>query len=468
MHPLAADKGLTFEIREKGDLPANIVTDATHLQQCLTNLVNNAVKFTEQGHIYVNISLEDKDDKPCIRFEVEDTGIGIAAESQQKIFEPFVQEDGSTSRKYSGTGLGLTIARKFAGLLGGELTLTSEKGKGSVFSLIIPAGIDLAAQPLLERQKISDDTSTDMSEAKHARFSGCVLVAEDVKSNQMFMKFLLERMGLKVTIAENGAEAVNKALGQKFDLIFMDIQMPKVNGYEAARTLRSKGIKIPIVALTAGTMGSDEEKCIEAGCDVYLSKPVVLSKLIETLSKYLPSENPVLIETVNSVKSQADELTNLCLNQTPLEHGSKGIDDIEVSEDIINWEQLINMWGGEELIKEVTAIFLKDSKERLAKLSEAVKAGDSKEIKFYAHAIKGSAKNTGAKRLSDIANQLECVGRENDIKTATTIFDKLKTEFEKVATFLSRPDWIEIARQEKVITDDKLKPLLVEDARGEQ
>jgi CheY-like chemotaxis protein/anti-sigma regulatory factor (Ser/Thr protein kinase) len=302
MQPFAAEKELTFEIREKGDLPANIVTDAARLQQCLTNLVNNAVKFTEQGHIYVNISLEDKDGKPYIRFEVEDTGIGIATEFQQKIFEPFVQEDGSAARKYSGTGLGLAITRKFAWLLGGEITLTSEKGKGSVFSLIIPAGIDPAAQPLLNRQKIIDDAG----KVKENRFSGCILVAEDVKTNQMLMKFLLEKMGLKVTIAENGAEAVDKALGQKFDLIFMDIQMPKVNGYEAARTLRSKGIKIPIVALTAGTMEGDEEKCIEAGCDAYLSKPVILSKLIEILSKYLPSENQVLIEAGSSASSKAD------------------------------------------------------------------------------------------------------------------------------------------------------------------
>jgi CheY-like chemotaxis protein len=250
----------------------------------------------------VNISLKDKDSKPRIRFEVEDTGIGITPEFQQKVFEPFVQEDEGTSRKYGGTGLGLAIARKLAGLLGGELTLTSEKGKGSVFSFIIPAGVDLAAQPLLNRHKVIDDAS----KVRENRFSGCILVAEDVKTNQMLMKFLLEKMGLKVTIAENGAEAVDKALGQKFDLIFMDIQMPKVNGYEATRTLRSKGIKIPIVALTAGTMEGDEEKCIEAGCDVYLSKPIVISKLIETLSKYLPSENQVLIEAASSASSKVE------------------------------------------------------------------------------------------------------------------------------------------------------------------
>ena len=263
MYPPAVEKGLTFEIREKGDLPANIVTDAAHLQQCLINLVNNAIKFTEQGHVYVNISLEDKDSEPRIRFEVEDTGIGITPEFQQKMFDSFVQEDMGTSRKYGGMGLGLSIAKRFAGLLGGELTLTSEKGKGSAFSLVIPAGVDLAAQPLLNRQEIIDDIITDISKTKQGNFPGCVLVAEDVESNQMLMKFLLDRVGLKVTIAENGAEAVNKALGQKFDLIFMDIQMPQVDGYEATRTLRSKGIKTPIVALTAGAMEGDDKKCIE-------------------------------------------------------------------------------------------------------------------------------------------------------------------------------------------------------------
>jgi len=255
MHPVAVEKGLTFEIRQKGDLPANIVTDATRLQQCLINLVNNAIKFTKQGHVYVNISLEDKDGEPRIRFEVEDTGIGMMPEFQQKIFESFIQEDTGTSRKYGGMGLGLAISKRFAGFLGGELTFTSKKGKDSVFSLVIPAGVDPAKQPLLDRQEIIDD----ISKAKQGNFSGSILVAEDIETNQMLMKSLLNRVGLNVTIAENGAKAVNKALGQKFDLIFMDIQMPQVNGYEATRTLRHKGIKTPIVALTAGAMEGDDK-----------------------------------------------------------------------------------------------------------------------------------------------------------------------------------------------------------------
>lgn len=158
MLPFAAEKGLTFAVIEKGIVPANIITDSARLSQCLINLVNNAIKFTEQGYVYLNISMEDRNDKPFIIFEVEDTGIGISPEFQRKIFESFTQEDaGSTSRKYGGTGLGLAITKKLAEFLGGTIILNSEKGKGSVFKLAIPANIDTAAQPPLVRHKAARD-----------------------------------------------------------------------------------------------------------------------------------------------------------------------------------------------------------------------------------------------------------------------------------------------------------------------
>jgi len=149
-------------------------------------------------------------------------------------------------------------------------------------------------------------------------------------------------------------------------------------------------------------------------------------------------------------------LANLCCNRTPQESNFKETSGIEDSKEILNWDRFIGIWGNEELIKEVVPIFLNDNEERFDKLTEAVKAGDTKAIKFYAHTIKGAGRNIGARRLSDIACRLECVGRENDVDSATILFDKLKTEFEKVVTFLSRTDWIEIAKREKVITDEKL------------
>ena len=191
------------------------------------------------------------------------------------------------SRQYGGAGLGLTISKKLAGLLGGQITLTSERGKGSVFVLVIPANIDMAAQPVLEHERAGCDTDTDINKTEQKRFCGNVLVVENVKTNQVFMKAMLEKTGLQAAIAGDGAEAVSKALEQSFDIIFMDIQMPNVDGYEATRILRSKGVKTPIIALTAGVMKDDKEKCIQAGCDDYLSKPVIYSKLVATISKYL-------------------------------------------------------------------------------------------------------------------------------------------------------------------------------------
>jgi PAS domain S-box-containing protein len=440
MYPIAEEKELVFEIHGKTDLPAYIVTDTLRLQQCLINIVNNAIKFTDKGHIYLNISLEDKKGRCYIRFEVEDTGIGIDPESQEQIFKPFIQEDGSTLRKYGGTGLGLAIVKDLVGLLGGELTLTSEKGKGSVFSLVIPAGIDLATQPLLDRQKIGEYNSSDMDKAGHAKFSGSVLVVEDVRSNQLFMKSLLGKMGLKVTIAGNGAEAVVKALGQEYDLILMDIQMPEVNGYDAARRLRSKGIKTPIVALTAGALKGDDKKCIEAGCDDYLSKPVLYSKLVEILGKYLKKENSTLVDEPDNGKGSENHL-----NRTDSDN-----------EKIVDWAQVTANGLDEQSIKEIIPTYIKDNKEHLRELITAVKKGKAKDVKSHAHAIKGAGRNMGAAKLSELARQLEAMELEGALSKAETLLNDVISEFHKLEEFVSKPDWIEIAKREKVVTDEKL------------
>jgi CheY-like chemotaxis protein/HPt (histidine-containing phosphotransfer) domain-containing protein/anti-sigma regulatory factor (Ser/Thr protein kinase) len=445
--PIATEKDLKFKIREDGDLPANIHTDQARLQQCLINLVNNAIKFTDKGHICVNVSLEDRNNQPYIRFDIEDTGIGISPERQGKIFESFTQGDGSTSRKYGGTGLGLTITRQLAELMGGELTLTSEEGKGSVFSIIIPAGLDVTKQPRLDIH--AAHIYSCETKAEQPEFSGHVLVAEDVETNQMLIKSLLKRMGLEVTIAEDGKEALQKALAHKFDLILMDIQMPHMNGYEATKALRAKEITTPIIALTAHAMKGDDKKCIKAGCDGYLTKPIDRRELLKQITKYLPSKNGTLSKTVDSAKSQVDELTNLCLSETSQEPDSQERPCTEVSEEIINWDQFIDRFGDEGLIEEILPTYLKDNKEHFEKLSEAMKSGDSEAIASHAHAIKGLGRNFGAKRLSDITSRLERAGRQDDIETATKVFDELKPEFEKVVSFLSQPDWIEIAAEHK-------------------
>ena len=335
LHLQAREKGLEFEILRDDKLATVINTDPGRLRQCLVNLINNAIKFTEKGFVHLTVSPEDRNGQPYIRFNVEDTGIGISVKAQQEVFNSFTQADGSTCRKYGGTGLGLTITKRLAELLGGEITLTSEEGKGSIFSLVIPAGIDATKQQALDIHNINGQIDSN-NDKKPSEFSGHVLIAEDVETNRLLMNTLLNRMGLETTTAKDGNEAVQKALANKYDLILMDIQMPNMNGYEATKALREAGIKTPIVALTACAMKEDEQKCLEAGCDDYLTKPIDRRQLLEKIAKHLPSKPDALSKTIDLAKSQVDKLTNLCLSETSQESCSEERGCAKVIEELIN------------------------------------------------------------------------------------------------------------------------------------
>ena len=297
----AEKKSLEFEIVTCDGLPERICTDPARLRQCLINLTSNAIKFTEKGHVYVNVSLEDRDNQTHIRFGIEDTGIGIPEDNHEEIFTPFTQADGSHTRKYGGTGLGLTVTKQLAGLLGGELTLSSEVGRGSVFSLTIPANIDVTKQSRLDIHATHIKPQSNAIE--QTEFVCNVLVAEDSPTNMVLVKLLLEKMGLQVTGVEDGNQALQKVLTQEFDLILMDMMMPNMNGYEAARAIKNEGITTPIVALTANAMKGDREKCIEAGCDDYLTKPIDRGDLLRIFAEHLPSTKLALIGTVDSARS---------------------------------------------------------------------------------------------------------------------------------------------------------------------
>ena len=310
MKPVVMEKGLEFRVRLSDDLPLNIRTDPARLQQCLINLVNNAVKFTDKGYVHINVSLEDRNNQTYICFNVEDTGIGISAEKQKRLFKSFSQIDESHSRKHGGTGLGLAITKQLAELLNGEITVSSEEGIGSTFSLMIPAGLDITKQPLLNRDDIIEQDCIS-EEKQQLEFSGHVLVADDVKTNQLLVKTMLNRLGFEVTIASDGYEVTQKATNGNFDLIFMDIQMPNMDGYEATKILRTEGIKTPIIALTANAIKGDNLKCIDAGCDDYLPKPLNRLELQEKILKFLHPKKQDLVDKVDSLKLQADELSKL-------------------------------------------------------------------------------------------------------------------------------------------------------------
>ena len=293
----AREKGLEINSLIRTDVPQFVVGDPTRLKQTLINLVGNAVKFTEHGYVFVEVELKEIDDNGCrLQFVVRDTGIGINDELRGKLFTPFQQADSSSTRKYGGTGLGLVISKSITEAMGGEITFESTEGKGSVFSLTLPFATvkniaDDWIQPdysLFSGKKIMvvDDHSTNREIVKN---NLRILLVEDNEVNRKFFVLLLKGRGLDCDVATNGLEAIAAWQKNHYDLIFMDCQMPVMDGYEATRKIREleAGRKhTPIVAMTAFAMKGDAEKCLAAGMDEYLSKPVDVEKLMKLIRKY--------------------------------------------------------------------------------------------------------------------------------------------------------------------------------------
>lgn len=254
-----------------------------------------------------------------------------------------------------------------------------------------------------------------------------------MESNQALMKSLLERMGLKMTLAQNGAAAVDMAISQNFDLIFMDIYMPQVNGYEATRTIRSKGIKTPIVALTAGAMEGDDKKCIDAGCSDYLSKPIMYSKLLATISKYLRrTDLPANVPSTDNA--------DVCQN-------GENKTNARNNEEVISWSQIVAAGLDEQLMKEILPTYLHKNKKHLQALITAVKTANAEDVRFHAHAIKGGGRNLGVTRLSDVASKLEISASKGDLSDAEDLLKNITLEVDRLEKFVSKPDWVEIAKK---------------------
>lgn len=440
MLPLAKEKSLDFKIIAGRELPAQLRSDPFRLQQCLINLVNNALKFTAQGHVYLEVSLQEDNGKHFIRFDVEDTGIGIPEDRQSVIFETFTQVDTSTTRKYGGTGLGLAITRQLAELMGGELTLTSRPGKGSIFSLIIPVGVDVRRQPILDRSRAIERKADESSIQDNTLRTGKVMVAEDVMGNQQLMKIMLSRLGVEVVIAKDGKVAVDEALSHSFDLILMDMHMPIMDGYEATRILRQQGYKKPIVALTANAMKGDDQACFSAGCDGYLIKPIDLRELTRVLAKYLPPKKQATDEAVDAVHLQIQESEVAGSTSTTIKTQSNVLEEIDFKA-MIDWDRLVEIMGDEETVREIIPIYIKDIEKHFDSLSQAMANGDCFSITSQAHALKGVGRNLGIERLSEVALQMEKAGKENNIEAGTLLLNRLKGEIERILTVLSQSDW---------------------------
>jgi signal transduction histidine kinase/ActR/RegA family two-component response regulator len=301
----AHQKGLSIEVRYLGPIPERIRTDRAKLRRILINLIGNAIKYTDRGRIGIAVSMEGSpwDENPRLAISVEDTGVGISREWQSHLFHsPLAPTRGGT-RRSAGTGLGLAVSWQLARLLSGDLMVDSELGRGSRFRVTIGTGPLDGVRMIGHLAADCDDEFAPPARVEPttvSRLCARVLVVEDGIDNQRLLKMILGRAGATVEIAENGRVGVDRALaalseGQPFDLVLMDIQMPVLDGYEATRKMRLHGVSQPILALTAHAMAGDRDRCLEAGCDDYLTKPVDRDVLLQTLGRWLDEARRVRV-----------------------------------------------------------------------------------------------------------------------------------------------------------------------------
>ncbi len=445
MQVRADAKKLPFNIEFIGAVPETIESDPTRLKQILVNLVGNAIKFTETGgvrlvtrfvstsggqcppyadginvetskHRNAEMKDEEKEEEagderailvqhePMMQFDVLDTGLGMTEEQVGKLFQAFSQADTSTTRKFGGTGLGLMISKRLSEMLGGNITIESQPGEGSLFRVTVTTGsldgVKMLDDPAMAAISQPEETSVGGSVA---RLDCRILFAEDGPDNQRLIGHILKKVGADITIVENGKLAVDAALvardsGSPFDVILMDMQMPVMDGYEATGQLRQKGYTGPIIALTAHAMASDRQKCIDAGCDDYATKPIDRKKLIEMIRKYLTA-----IGTTIETSEPTEDMT-----AASHESNSSVIEACEatacpMSEDGLIVSDHANDPDMVELIEQ----FVGRLSNRIADLEEAFAKQDARMLGELAHKLKGAAGGYGFPSISSAAGQLE-------------------------------------------------------------
>lgn len=281
----AREKGIHFELKVPSSIPDKINSDPTRIRQILVNIVGNAIKFTEQGHVRLTVILDQLD----LRFEVSDTGTGMSREQCAKLFQPFHQADISTTRKFGGTGLGLVLTRSLSEAMGGEFNLLfSAPGQGSRFESKIRIQIPKNSRTIAANTlKVGSEKMDSLSMKITSLIGSKVLIIEDSPDNQVLLRMILTKLGMKVEIASDGIEGMQMALAQDFDLILCDIQMPRMDGHQTVRELKGRGYKKPIVALTAHAMKEERDRALASGFDSYLTKPIQRNILVDVLLEQL-------------------------------------------------------------------------------------------------------------------------------------------------------------------------------------
>ena len=401
----ARRRNLVLQITDKTVLHPVIPTDgvllgdALRLQQVLVNLVGNAVKFTETGRIdlLAEISNPDAGDgKVELRLSVTDTGIGISTDQQQRLFESFEQAETSTTRRYGGTGLGLTISKRLVELMGGRISVDSTPGEGSRFEFTIlvrpaEASAEVTGKPAKRRPS---DTLL------HNRR---ILVAEDNPINQQLALEFLQRRGAEVQIAETGRQAINRATEQPFDAILMDIHMPELDGLEATTKLRLLGLTLPIIAVSADALSSSKDAAEEAGCDAYLTKPIDFDLLINTLADLLPSHDATQQRRRASDQplEADDSAANAAMEAAVRAFPQQRLPGIDIG------NAIRGHMGNVKLMVRLMGDFGQYYGDAATKMRGFVNAGQLDDAERLAHNLHGVAGSFGAQRLQEASKALE-------------------------------------------------------------
>ena len=388
----AREKGLTLSTNLAADLPTWVSGDSLRLRQVLANLLSNAVKFTHQGGVTLTVSREGQ----TTLFTVTDTGIGINPEQIARLFTPFEQADSSTTRKYGGTGLGLAISHNLATLMGGEITVQSVPDKGSSFTLRLPLPVSVPSIPA-----IAEHQHHALPGAK--RLAGLkVLAAEDVEVNRLILEDLLVHEGAQVQFAVNGKEALEQleeAGVSSFDVVLMDIQMPVMDGHEAARRIRDLSSGLPVIGLTAHALPEERQRCLDSGMLERVTKPVDIDTLVDAISMHVVWEQgvdgiPAGHETADAARegqSPQQELTPVSL---------------------IDWAAFTKRYRNRsDFIIRLLGVARTSLASTPDKLRNAIRQNDLDTIKFIAHSLKGSSGNLEAAKLMELAKETEMSAR---------------------------------------------------------